>query len=133
MVCSGFKRSHSRKPLEVGPEGSQRRQLRREARGHRSEDKWPRVPHAGPAVPARSVSAPGSRRGPLTCRLVCSHLPASARVLPCRWRGPDSRRRAGRWFCKAGDNAQLNPAPLASDSGLDGPRAEEVTKLRLVV
>lgn len=106
---------------------------KRDARGHRSEDKWPRVPHAGPAVPARSVSAPGSRRGRLTCRLVCSHLPASARVLPCRWRGPDSRRRAGRWFCKAGDNAKLNPTPLASGSGLDGPRAEEVTKLRLVV
>ena len=44
------------------PLGSQERQLSRvKGRSTQAKSSGPRVPHAGPAVPARSVSAPGSR------------------------------------------------------------------------
>lgn len=37
---------------------------KREARGHRSEDKWPSSPPRGPAVPARCVSPRVAARAP---------------------------------------------------------------------
>lgn len=55
---------------------------KKEARGHRSEDKWPRVPHAGPAVPARSVSAPGRGAGPSPAGLSAAIFPPRLEFFP---------------------------------------------------
>lgn len=88
-----------------------------------------------PGAPTQSPRGPPSRlAGRLTCRLVCSHLPASARVLPRGWRYLNSSCRVGR--CPGRRRTSLCPHGSRSwipAWGVGERRAEEVTTANSVV